>query len=435
LNTSSSIHIKMIAIAIFLLLVMTSSLTFAACKSEADWFPHAQTPEPDNANFASSSNCEFHQWSWQTFLWLTAEVDGKPRFLTFNSPYSLIGKTSNLMPRMQKSNNAESFNEYLQAGTDGIMVDQQGRAVYYSQYIDPTFENFIKTNNITNPEVVRKFNPDTPFPIGAIELKVSWKIVQDGEDTSNIFTMEGVVNKLVNKGGKIVIDPSQTENVTLALVGFHIAGVVQGHPEMIWATFEHEDNAPVVPAKPKPDTVVSTKDWTFYKANTTYQNCNVNLANTNKLILDEKTQILTPSTQVCRQFEFGNNPNNSKTQQNDKNIDSLNTDVLKKLDQNDVWRHYFEVGAIWFLEENSLKPNLPLDTDNNLTGSLKLSNATIETYTQVQSTMNNCFRCHNTMHAFPSTTDLYPLPALNLNISHAFQNIYFWSQESKGAKP
>ena len=26
-------------------------------------------------------------------------------------------------------------------------------------------------------------------------------------------------------------------------------------------------------------------------------------------------------------------------------------------------------------------------------------------------------------------TDLQPLPASNLNISHALQNIYFWSQE------
>src|SRR5699024_1069132 len=112
----------------------------------------------------------------------------------------------------------------------------------------------------------------------------------------------------------------------------------------------------------------------------------------------------------------------------------LNADVLSHLNEDDVWRNYFEVGAIWFKKIDGLKPNMPLDTDEILIGSLKLSNAAIETYTQNQSTMNNCFRCHNTIASFPGTTDLYPLPALNINISRAFQNIYFWSQDSRDAK-
>lgn len=422
--------------AVFSLVFLFSTPAFAAdCKSEASWFPHSQTPEPDNAGFQSTSNCVFHQWSWQTFLWLTKNVDGKPLFLSMVSPYSLLGMSQDgLMPRMQKSNAPESFNEFLQAGTDGIMVDQSGRAVYYSQYINDDFVSFIKDNNLTDPAVVRKFNPDTPFPIGTIELKVSWKIVQPGEDVSDMFTMQGEVNLLTNKNGKIVVDANKTQTVVLALAGFHIAGVVNGHPEMIWATFEHKDNAPNVPAKFTPDTVVSDQDWTFYKAGTTYQNCNVNLANTNKLKLNESTQTLSPVTQVCRQFEFGNDPSNGGVQPNDDNIASLNADVLKNLDKDDVWSNYFEVGAIWFKKTNALEPNMALDTDDILTGSLKLSNSVVETYTQDQSTMNNCFRCHNTMHSFPSSTDLYPLPALNLNISHAFQNIYYWSQTAAEAK-
>lgn len=416
-------------------LFLLATPAFADCKSEPAWFPHSQTPEPDNAGFQSTSNCVFHQWSWQTFLWLTKKVDGKPLFLSMVSPYSLLGMSQDgLMPRMQKSNAPESFNEFLQAGTDGIMVDQSGRAVYYSQYINDDFVNFIKKNDLTDPAAVRAFNPDTPFPIGAIELKVSWKVVQPGEDTSDMFTMQGEVNWLTNKSGKIVVDANKTQTVQLALVAFHIAGVVNGHPEMIWATFEHKNNAPNVPDKFTPDTVISDRDWTFYKAGTTYRNCNVNFANTNKLKLNESKQTLSPVTQVCRQFEFGNDPSNGGVQPNDDNIARLNADVLKNLDKDDVWSNYFEVGAIWFKKANALEPNMALDTDEILTGSLKLSNSVVETYTQDQSTMNNCFRCHNTMHSFPSSTDLYPLPALNLNISHAFQNIYYWSQNAAEAK-
>lgn len=436
MNLSSILsRISLIPIAIYVLTLLFAAPAFADCKSQPEWFPHSQTQEPDNAGFKSSSNCVFHQWAWQTFLWLTENVDGKPRFLSMVSPYSLLGMSAGgLMPRVQKSNVPESFNEYLQAGTDGIMVDQNGRAVYYSQYLNKDFVNFITVNKLTDPNVVRAFDPKTTFPIGAIELKASWKIVQPGEDTSDMFTMKGKVNRLVNKNGKIVIDPNKTETVQLALVGFHIAGVVRGHPEMIWATFEHKNNAPNVPEKFTPDTVISNRDWTFYKAGTTYENCNVNFAKTNKLKLDEYSQILGPVTQICRQYEFGNDPSAKGVQPNDSNIASLNADVLEHLGKTDVWRNYFEVGAIWFKKTDSLKPSMALDTDDSLTGSLKLSNSVVETYTQHQSTMNNCFRCHNTTSSFPSTTKLYPLPPLNLNISRAFQNIYFWSQNATEAK-
>src|SRR5437764_8726385 len=33
-----------------------------------------------------------------------------------------------------------------------------------------------------------------------------------------------------------------TKQATLAMVGMHVVGSANGHPEMIWATFEHVDN-------------------------------------------------------------------------------------------------------------------------------------------------------------------------------------------------
>jgi len=414
----------------------------SACIAESNWFPHSKTPRPNDQAFQSNSNCEFHQWSWQMFLWLTQEWKGKPRFLSFQSPQSLLGMSSRSV--QSRGGKQEAFDEYLQAGTDGILVDHSGRAVYYSQYINPIFARFIEDNNLTNPAAVQGFDPDTSFDISTLELKASWKIVTNGEDVSDFFTMKTRVKKLVNQGGKIVIDEKSSEMVEVALVGFHIGGVVNGHPEMIWATFEQKSNAPNVPENPTPDTIISDKDWLFYTANTRYADCNVNPADSPTLILDEKTQTISPVTQVCRQFEFGNNPdrpaqkkNSMKT--NDDNIASLNRDVHKHLRPGDMWRNYHEVGAIWFLNQNQLKPGLSLATDGigtkqELTGSLKLSNATIETFTQTQSTLNNCFRCHNTEQRFPPISSLDSLPALNINISHAFVNIYFWSQQLKSVK-
>ena len=412
------------------------------CLAEKQWFPHSKTPRPDDKGFKSSSNCEFHQWSWQMFLWLTQKVKGEPRFLSFQSPESLLGESSSaMMPRTGKSAAPKTLDEYLQAGTDGILIDHRGRSVYYSQYVNPTFADFISKHNLTDPQAVQNFNPDTAFDISSMELKVAWKIVESNEDSDDFFTMQTSINRLLNKGGKIVIDPESTQMATVALVGFHIGGVVNGHPEMVWATFEHKSNAPNVPQKPTPDSIVSERDWLFYTADTRYADCNVNPADSPLLKLDDKSQVLSPVTEVCRHFEFGNDPENpaskkSSMQKNDDNIASINRDVHANLGSDNLWANYHEVGAIWFLNKNQLKPGLSLatdgiGTDQELTGSLKLSNSTIETFTQTQSTVNNCFRCHNTLHRFPPETALDPLPALNLNISHAFVNIYFHSQALK----
>ena len=194
-------------------------------------------------------------------------------------------------------------------------------------------------------------------------------------------------------------------------------------------------NAPNVPTNVTPTTVISNKDWTFYKANTPYSGCNINAVSSTSLKLDEKTQILSPITQVCRLYEFGNDPNDTvndqaKIKTNDTNINQLNQQVTKILSaEKDVWANYIEVGAIWFKDTDTLVPNDAMATDALMTGSFKLSNSTIETFTQTQSVMNNCFRCHNTEQRFPPATTMMPLPGLNIDISHIIVNGYFWEQE------
>ncbi|WP_144394667.1 hypothetical protein [Pleionea sediminis] len=425
--------------------LLSAGITFASppasdtnCQADNSWFPHSETPMPDSANFSPNSNCSFHRWAWQMFLWLTQEDNNQPRFLNFQSPYDVLGikDRESLLPRLSKSGAPRSLDEYLQAGTEGILIDQSGKAVYYSQYLNDTFVSFIDSNKLTDPKVVQNFDPNTPFPVDSLELKASWKIVDDKDKYKSFFTMPSTVFKLINKDGSIVVDDTRPIKVTLALVGFHIAGVVKDHPEMIWATFEHKDNAPDVPADVTPSQIISKKDWTFYKANTPYSDCNVNPASSPVLKLDEKTQTLSPITHVCRRYAFGNDANQKdmSVPTNIKVVKQLNDSVLSQLSKSDVWSNYFEVGAIWFARNKGLKPNMSLATDSDdkgqlLIGSLKLSNSTVETFTQTQSTMNNCFRCHNTLHRFPPSTELDPLPGLNLNISHAFVNIYFWSQE------
>ncbi len=438
------ILLPVVILAIFIAFIGQANSQTQNCEAQSSWFPHSQTPRPNDAAFRSISNCVFHQWSWQMFLWLTQEWNGQPRFLSFESPQSLIGlEGRGMMPRRTKHGNPLSFDEFLQAGTDGLLIDHNGKAVYYSQYVNPTFADFIKginadgkyspSDDYTKPLNVQAMGrdaPNTDFPIygnaGALELKASWRVLAEGENPTNIFVMNAELNKLVNTPNGIQVSLSETYSARVALVGFHIGGIVKGHPEMIWATFEHNENAPDVPPNTKMDEPVSSKNYTFYTANTALKDCNINPAK-DGLVLDEATQTFTPITQVCRRYPFGNAPN--VNQGNTDNIQSLNESVQGSLGSSDLWVNYDEIGAIWFNKENNLSPGLSLSNNDLLTGSLSLSNSTIETFTQHASVMNNCFRCHNTEQEFPPKMSLDPLPATNLNISHAFQNIYFWSQE------
>ena len=88
--------------------------------------------------------------------------------------------------------------------------------------------------------------------------------------------------------------------------------VLDGHPEFIWATFEHNDNVPELnkarvltpPGAAVDGTPVdATRGWSLYKKGTPANQCNKK--NTGQLTLNAD-QTLTPVTNVFRQFHFGN---------------------------------------------------------------------------------------------------------------------------------
>lgn len=497
--------LPVIAGALFLSLAVTNEGDAAppACLADPAWFPHADTPRPnDGATF--TINCQFHQWSWQMFLWLTQTVDGTLRFETFptnNDVTALAGGKIGapvLAPRFGKSNHG-AFNEVAQAGSEELLIDQNGRAVYYSQYLNMEFLDFIKTNNFTDSTALYNASPtlnwpltmtyenggetvaeacaaatsdpvktycagidgatgkeilsvfcdaaietvqagDSVFPalpelcvatsgVGGMEIKVSWKILGDGDDPATFFTKQAEVAKLVSDTNGNIVPGPETETATVGLVGFHIAGRVREHPEAIWATFEHNSNAPNMQEGPNagipipPGQVISDMDWTFFKKGGTAQDCNLDNSASIHFV-DEKAQMLAPVTEVCRQY-----PNGGGSFQNVTNIEVLNASVqqhLAKSDPADVIRNYREIGAIWFNAINGLVPNS--QAQDHLTGSIVLSNSTIETFTQVDLGRNNCFQCHNSLMQFPPQQPgkpvPLPLPGKNFMMSHILLDIY-----------
>lgn len=371
-------------------------------------------PMPDPFVFpASPKNSNFHEISWEYFLWLTDKIKpGKLRFETMFTDKAINPKF--------KNDTHHVLGGVQQAGSEGIVVDQNGRAVYTTMIIDTLYRDFVLDNALYNPDSLLAFNPKESFPIGTISMKAAWKIVEEGMDVSSFYTRKASVKQLMMFKGDLMIpeNPTIKNDVEVALVGFHIAVVVNHHPEAIWATFEHVDNAPSFGHNQKPNDPVSEKTFTFYKGGTLANQTNVNAYPI--LSFDSTTQIINPVTQVARQYSHGGGDTENKN-----SINTVNTSFHEKLDENSIWKNYYEVGAIWFNKNDALIPDWsPAINAKILTGSTTLSNSVIETFTQNVVTENNCFSCHNTMPLTFVGENKEPVPGKNVLTSHIILKEY-----------
>ncbi|MCF3973986.1 hypothetical protein L1965_09945 [Paracoccus sp. EGI L200073] len=400
----------------------------AACEAPGSWTSHDAVPAPDNTAIPQT-NCDFHVWSWNTFLWMTQpDADGDLRFENFatleelfdpapeNQAFSALSldKSLVLSPRSIKpahptapAATVKGVDGINQAGSLGVLVrrssndPESGRAVYYSLSVDPVYYDFIRTNKYYDVATYLGAPADKNFDVGAAEFKYSWMVVEDGEDVSDFFTVDAqIVELTTDSTGKVVPDPTRMIPATVALVGVHVVGVVQNHPEFIWATFEHKSNAPDLPQgmDPTSDDGVSDQDWTFYAAGTPAKDSNLIDSATNLKFADQSAQTLQPVVDVFRQFAWGTDMSAPDGAENAANIQSLNQSVLSGTLAGDaVWSNYRLTGAVW--GDGTLTPNTPVTP----IGSTKLSNSTLETFTQGGA---NCFSCHG------------PYSNKNMNISH-----------------
>lgn len=395
------------------------------CLADPSWFPHSQTPAPlegKNSPFNNGktvTNLDFHRWSWQKFLWLT-----KPASPTDNTPLFLNNgnfiQTDDTMIELEvPSGVAVNLIYEEQACSNGILKtnpqynseNAKAETVLYSLHTNSTMfvaaNGFIK--KFKSGEVDIKKNYET-FPIGSLELKVSW-IVTDAipvADRKNYYTTQGSISL---NGAK----PVQKE---VALLGVHVVGIVENHPEFIWATFQHNDIAPFYDWKTQ--TASSQPEKLLFKAGSVSD-----IGGIQWIGKDKKTKtpgyVTTPSA-VYDLFQYGvpRNVGGSfmKTSQSEptnfNNIKDINTCVHKHL--KDVWSNYFYNGSIWLNTEDytttlaqaqkivELGDNIASAQPGALTrGSLNCANTSMETFTQTfldslskikVDNLANCFSCH-----------------------------------------
>lgn len=369
-----------------------------------------------------TTNCDFQLWSWSAFVHFMQPdpKTGMPMFMLLPTYDDLVpDKRSNLRLAPQallktreltlrpRNEQPKSLGSFQQAGPGGVLVDQNGRAVYYATHMDPVYFNF--TQMYFGPKAYTKAPPALPYPIGATVIKSSWRIVAPNETVTDAYTTTGTIALLESDGkGKLKASGKTQSGVKVALVGIHVVGVIKDHPEFAWATFEQLKNAPdlppnVPPSSPNP---VSAQSYTFYKGGTPANASNIL---PQSMSIDPATQVIAPITNAFQQFQYGGATPASRI----VDINSINTNFQTKIKGeppkviDPVFANYRLTGTVWMLA-NTLKPG-DGNMDEQAIGSIDLANATMETF--VQGVGTNCFSCHRT-----SGGSGYP--GKDINISH-----------------
>lgn len=414
--------------------IKVSETSISDCTASSDWFTLVdgtrKTPAPNEgptsvfADNKKVTNCDFHRWSWQKFLWLTNEVNGRPIFLDNLNQVSSIGQ------KYEKSKVIILTDSAQASSTQDILktpVYTSGKPastlVYYAIYMDD-----ISYNTMIKYAPQAKKNSTSlkniAFPVGALELKTSWVAANALSDASSYFVTDGLINGVPTR---------------VALLGMHVVGVVENHPEFVWATFEHDALAPYYDwskaTTTKDAPITSDVDYPFFNKDNTATVKNVTSGNG---IYTDIFSVYKYGTPVeIKNIDNRNVQVYMETSQNGSenfnNIRMINESVKKQLQG--VWKNYFYNGSLWINTEgyegieaqtallDSLGGNLHNSNIGDLArGSVAAYNITMETYVQVgfkskaiHETKNknlvNCFLCHSTVHDSISTP---------LNISHIF---------------
>lgn len=309
------------------------------------------------------------------------------------------------------------FGDFLdaeQAEADtGVLMAQNQSLVYYTIEVNDVYGYFasgvhagaisathfpISAADETSIQTYAATKGVTSFPDPealTVELKTAWVEATSLPAGCNYITMQATI-PTYNQSSTTVWPKTGTTTVTLAMIGMHVVGstgstnpanTVHGHPEMIWATFEHKCNAPTASytyngASSNENGPAETGPWllssTDTPAGTAPKRQTFNSSASPQQIDAQPAQTIGPSD-VQRQFPWGmaGSTSGSNTQ-----VIAADHSVLTNLAAGDVRANYIMTGATWRIFGGITAPQV---------GTNQLANTTMETFVQG----SNCFGCHS----------------------------------------
>ena len=394
-----------------------------------------------------------------------------------------------------------------QAGDSAVLITQGNSIVYYQTLVNDVYAyyltafkngcspNFQPPYSKTNPgnfpttatdvsNVSACFN-NIPFPdaqAAAMELKLSWvdaATIPQNQLANYIILPNVTVPLYVN-------DPSQPPNTVwlyqgpttknLALVAMHVVGSVQGHPEMLWGTFEQTSNAPFntysyytsptqtytvtfAPTTTNAQYLIATLPFsgTFNVEHGTYCETGSGCTFTppsgiNQWIQAASTDVTISPSQTYVVRPWGADPVNPPNPQvnsamSNTQIIALDNSVINQLAPGDIRKNYFQTGTSWTIGGKA--PNCSYSTpcqwptpppattyqpgSGNVVGTSELINSTLETYQQTNNDgayATDCMGCHSNGKAFAYNS----APLASTKVSHIFSGIVPLFPSNNGAK-
>jgi hypothetical protein len=242
----------------------------------------------------------------------------------------------------------------------------------------------------------------------AVEVKSAWVQAAGLPNLSSYITMTATIPTFSPSTNTWT--PSGQTTVQLALVGMHVVGSVNGHPEMIWATFEHIANAPRAAYSyiNTSNTTVNVAQntnaaWVFSATNSTGPFNVPHMSFSSPTIVADGTFTISPSD-TLRAEPWGIAGTNAFS---NTEVISTNNHVRGMMGTGDVRGNYVMTGATW-------TPGGAFPTGTNGAGTNLLTNTTMETY---QQGTTNCFTCHVNP---PMLGTLAGHPPQGVGLSHVY---------------
>ncbi len=428
----------------------------SSCTADPAWLKSSTLPGEVPGD---QSSCNFQQFMWQSLLALVQPDRNDPTRLQFETwmpsygifikdgtptPWGQEPPTScNTIPKPSAGGKTPRlyFDIIKQAGADQPLIDLKSRPVYYGMSVNQSAYDMLTSCQLYKAscagplkpgnkgiDLISKY-PNLAYPDTAVELKTSWMVLDAAGTASGLYYVVP---------GLVQFKDEPCRQVNLGLVGIHIVSKTPNFPAMLWATFEHRNNAPDcsnTSARPP-----LGGSWNFFNPSCT--NCTTNTYKPG-----------TPA-QVCRMHPQGDsatgtfpggedcraNPNQFACQEKTKQTLAESTAAIKDINSsvqaliqanpsliNKVWANYELVGNVWTVG-GALPPYLQAQA-----GSLSAANTSMETFVQngVAAVSNpyNCLSCHN----MAGPTDSQNLPPVGL--SHLFERIQMPGGCENGALP
>ena len=335
--------------------------------------------------------------------------------------------------------------------TGHVLMSKQGSLVYYLSSVNDVYAYYMtgvkngELNGSRFPVTAGARDSITAYAhktghtlpdsnVLALEIKSSWVEASSLPNADQYFQVKATI-PVYDTTSNVKWTPKGEKTVAMAMVGMHIVGSVAGHPEMIWATYEHNGitpNAAYEYTTKEGKTATQPADtgtgWVFSTdASTTAVNVphmgNRDGRKTVPYITAQTGKTISASN-TQRVFAWGAfgeaNPRSKSAAASNTELISINKTITTLLAPGDVRANYLLIGATW--TEKGAAPNgksysAQFSAPGSAVGTNVLANSTMETYFQTSS--KSCFTCHsnsdkpgvlpsNLSHYFSS---LQPMPA------------------------